>query len=73
MLDWSVDAYGDYYQSPEVRVLGDQPNRRISLGPSLSGHLDDSNSIQSHPLSPYLHRRCFTNLHRHILGNTANG
>ena len=45
MLDWSVDANGDYRQSPEARVLGNQPNRCISWGPSSSGRLDDLNSI----------------------------
>ena len=55
MLDWSVDANGDYRRSPEVRVLGNQPNRRISLGPSSSECLDDLNLIPGHPLSPYLH------------------
>ena len=72
-LDWFVDANGDYRQSPEARVLGNQPNRRISWGPSSSEHLDDSNSIQGHPLSTYLHRQCFPNLRRQILGSTANG
>ena len=72
-LDWFVDANGDYCQSPEARILGNQPNRRISWGPSSSEHLDDSNSIRGHPLSAYLHQHCFPNLRRQILGSTANG
>ena len=72
-LDWFVDANGDYRRSPEARVLGNQPNRRISWGPSSSERLDDSNSIRGHPLSAYLHRQCFPNLRQQILGSTANG
>ena len=63
-MDWFVDANGDYCRSPEVRVLGNQPNRRISWGPSSSEHLEDSNFIRGHPLSAYLHRHCFPNLRR---------
>ena len=61
-LDWLVDANGDYRRSPEARILGNQPHRHISWGPSSSGRLDDSNSIRGHPLRPYLHRHCFPNL-----------
>ena len=41
--------------------------------PSSSECLDDLNSIRGHPLSTYLHRQCFPNLRRQILGSTANG
>ena len=54
-FDWFVDANGDYCQSTEARVLGNQPNRSISWGPSSSERLDDLNSIRGHPLSAYLH------------------